>query len=715
MNLRDLKYRSLYIVPRDNYVDEVLVSSLKLSTSLDCMFGFFGSAALKTIAPGLAEYLARTTEPMRLVVSPNISEADMIALREGVSTPSIVLEARLKELLGEAKLSSNALIRHTLHCVAYMLSTKRLLLRIAWLRDGSLFHPKVWFFRDAENIVVAHGSSNFTSAGLGRNHEQICVDTSWDGERADETINTLVEEFDALWSGSRDYVVSLDLPVAIENDLIREYTPDRPPTTDDFRKAWEEDAKTVEQLSLNISPADGVPTHEFEIPSHLDLDYGPFAHQGKALAAWEAAKRRGFLAMATGSGKTITALAGATRLQKEVDALLVVVSAPYKPLVSQWLDEVSAFGVRPLPTTGSSAERAHRLDLAIRGLNTGISKVEVVVATENFLTSEHFRRVFDALPKAVTALLIADEAHNLGKESFISNTPDRFNYRLGLSATPERQYDPEGTAALFEYFGPPVYEFSLREAIGVCLVPYNYYMHQVEMNGEEFDEWQSLTDRLRRQGFKGDAEASESGSMSMDLKKLLFARRRVIESVENKVVVLRRLLEKRSRDDIKHVLVYATDKNGAQLQAVNDMMQNDLNLTIHELTARQTSSKGKAADILDRFAAGDYNALTCMRVLDEGVDVPQVGEAFILASNTVRRQWVQRRGRVLRKCDAINKELAHLHDFIVVPPDPRDKGSRAILKGELERAREFAELAANGGISGGPFDEIEKLMGAMFG
>ena len=189
--------------------------------------------------------------------------------------------------------------------------------------------------------------------------------------------------------------------------------------------------------------------------------------------------------------------------------------------MSQWLDEVSAFGVRPLPTTGSSAERAHRLDLAIRGLNTGISKVEVVVATENFLTSEHFRRVFDALPKAVTALLIADEAHNLGKESFISNTPDRFNYRLGLSATPERQYDPEGTAALFEYFGPPVYEFSLREAIGVCLVPYNYYMHQVEMNGEEFDEWQSLTDRLRRQGFKGDAEASESGSMSMGLEETL--------------------------------------------------------------------------------------------------------------------------------------------------------------------------------------------------
>ena len=679
------------------------------------MFGYFGSAGLKSIAPGLAEYLVRGTEPMRLVVSPNISEADMVALRKGVSTPRIVLETRLKELLGEAKLSTNALIRHTLECIAYMLSTKQLLFRIAWLRDGSLFHPKVWFFRDGDNTVVAHGSSNFTAAGFGRNHEQISVDASWDGDRADETIAALTGEFDALWNGSRDYVLTLDLPTAIENDLIREYKPDRPPTTDDFRKAWEEDAAAITQLTLQIPAVHAGPNVELTIPSHFDLDYGPFAHQGKALAAWEGAQRRGFLSMATGSGKTITALAGATRLQKEVDALLVVISAPYKPLVSQWLDEVAAFGVRALPVGGSSTERAHRLDLAIRGLHTGVSKIEIVVATENFLTSDNFRAVFDPLPESITSLLIADEAHNLGKQSFVSRTPDRFDYRLGLSATPERQYDPEGTAALFDFFGPPVFEFSLRDAIGVCLVPYNYYIHQVALSNDEFEEWASLTERLRWKGFQGDADVSDSGSLTKEIERLLFARRRVIESAEGKVDVLRRILQGRARDEIKHVLVYATDKNGAQLQAVNDMLQHDLNLTIHELTSRQTSSRTRAADLLDRFAAGDYNALTCMRVLDEGIDIPQVSEVFILASNTVRRQWIQRRGRVLRKCDAINKEIAHLHDFVVIPPDPRDTGSRAILKGELERAREFAELAANGGTLGGPFDEIEKLMTAMFG
>ena len=294
--------------------------------------------------------------------------------------------------MGEAKLSTNALVRHTLACLAYMLSSKRLLFRVAWLRNGALFHPKVWFFRDGQDTAVAHGSSNLTAAGLSQNHEQISVDASWDGGRAAETIAALADEFDALWAGSRDYVLSLDLQIAIEHDLIREYRPQTPPTAEDFRKAWEEDAATVEQLTLQIPSFHTVSNVELTIPSHLDLNHGPFAHQGKALAAWEGAGRRGILSMATGSGKTITALAGATHLQKEVDALLVVISAPYKPLVSQWLDEVAEFGIRPLPVSGSSAERAHRLDIAIRGLQVGVSKIEVVVATENFLISENFRR-----------------------------------------------------------------------------------------------------------------------------------------------------------------------------------------------------------------------------------------------------------------------------------------------------------------------------------
>ena len=432
MGLRDIFYKPVYIIPRDDYVNDVLTSSLKHATSLDCMVGFFGSAALRSIAPGLAEYLARETQPMRLVVSPNISTEDISALREGVSTPADVIEARLKHLLGEAKISTSALVRHTLTCLAYMLADGQLEFRVAWLRDGSLFHPKVWFFKDAKDTVVAHGSSNFTDAGLGKNLEQISVNMSWEGERSEETIKAFTEEFYALWDGSHDYVYTLDLPIAIKDELIREYDPKRKPTIYDFQKAWEEDAKTIEKLTSKNVSVQTLPTMELVIPSYLNLNEGPFSHQGKAIAAWEESERRGFLSMATGSGKTITALAAASHLQHDVNSLLVIISAPYKPLVSQWVEEVNEFGVRPLPIGGSSIDRAKHLDFAVRKLQLKVSRVEVMVVTENFLTSKNFRHILDKLPKSISTLLIADEAHNLGKRSFLENTPNRFDYRLGL-------------------------------------------------------------------------------------------------------------------------------------------------------------------------------------------------------------------------------------------------------------------------------------------
>ena len=714
MSLNGLSFKSLYFIPRDDVVRDVLIRCLKHSSALDCMFGFFGSNALKAIAPGLAEYHLKATQPLRLIISPNVSESDADALRAGVRTAPEVLEKRLVELLGEAKVNANALVRHTLTCLAYLLATHKLVIRIAWLKDGALFHSKAWCFRDSDDAVVVHGSGNLTDPGLWRNHEQISVDASWYGERERQTIKELENEFQALWTGSRDYVVAIDLPDAVKRSLLKEYKPERPPSLADFEKAWEEDAAKLNSMFGTGNLPIQVKRSRLEIPSHLELNSGPFAHQGRALKHWEDAGRRGILSMATGSGKTITALAAATRLQDEGKPLLVIISAPYKPLVSQWIKEVADFGVSALPVSGSAKQRGNELDLAIRALNGGASTVEVMIVTENFLTSEVFRSVFDATSEKVQTLLIADEAHNLGKQSFITNMPERFDYRLGLSATPERQYDPEGTEKLFEFFGPPVFEFTLQEAIGVCLVPYNYYMHQVSLSDEEFEEWGDLTDKLRQRNFMSDADPSDAGTMAQAVERLLFARRKIIESAESKVDALRRILSKRDRDSIKHTLIYATDKNGEQLKAVNDMLQQDLGLTIHEVTSRQTSNGTLAPEILKRFSDGDYNAITCMRVLDEGVDVPQVTEAFLLASNTVRRQWIQRRGRVLRKCDAIGKEIAHLHDFIVIPPNPGDKNARPILRGELNRAVEFARLASNGGESGGAFEQIEQLMARMF-
>ena len=714
MRLGDLEYKPLYILPKDDFVNEVLISSLKLSQSLDCMFGFFGSAALSSIAPGLAEFLVRTDAPMRLVVSPNIQVGDLEALESGSSTAPELMEQRLVEIVGEAKVSANALVRHTLVCLSYLLANGRLEIRVAWLKDGALFHPKVWFFDSDGESVVAHGSSNMTLSGLGRNHEQIRVDASWYGTREVETIRTLREEFEALWEGGGDYAYTIGLPSAVEQDLIRTFKPERPPSDEDFRRAWVQDQQKLESFVLGAGVSGALQSAKLVKPPELDLYSGDFSHQGKALDAWRESGWRGILAMATGSGKTITALAGAELLQDEVDQLLVIVSAPYRPLISQWIAEIKLFGVDVLPLKGNAAEKAQAIDLAVRGLVSGISRLEIAVITENFLTDDRFHEVLDRIPASVSTLLIADEVHNLGKRSFTERPPDRFDYRLGLSATPERQYDEDGTRLLFDFFGPKVFEFSLQDAIGVCLVPYNYHIHQVSLSDEEYDEWLKITEKLRRKGFGGDSDPSESGKLSDDVQKLLIARRRVLEAAEEKIHALHCILKERNRDDLKHVLVYATDKSPAQLDAVNEMLQESLHLTIHQLTSSETQSKNRSAKILQKFSDGDYHVLTAKRVLDEGVDVPQVSEAFLLASNTVRRQWVQRRGRVLRKCDSIGKTIANLHDFLVIPPDPSDKSARSILRSELDRAREFSELAENAGARGGPFEVMERLMNAMY-
>ena len=702
------------MIPKDNFTQEVLISSLKNARTFDCMFGFFNSAALRSIAPGLSEFLLNSTRPMRLVVSPNLSSEDTAAIRAGIFEPQEIIENRLIELFGEAKLSTSALVKYTLSCLSYMLSTNRLEFRVVWLRDGALFHPKVWIFGDEENKVVAHGSSNFTDAGIGRNHEQVSIATTWYDNRSNTIVETLEEEFSVLWIGDPERFYTLPLPLAIKHDLIHEYRNVELPTTQDFENALRKDLQVIETENLHFRGILEPYEEKLTIPDYLDMHSGPFSHQGKAIEAWEKKDRRGFLSMATGSGKTITALAAATRLQDCVDRLLVIVSAPYKPLVSQWVDEIRQFGVEPLPINGSIKDRAQMLDFAIRGLESGANKVKVMVVTNNFLVSSNFRHCLAKLTKNVTSLLIADEAHNLGIDSFLSRTPDRFDCRLGLSATPERQYDPEGTQHLFEYFGEPVFEFSMEDAIGVCLVPYHYYIHQVSMTDEEFENWTELTEKLRRKGFKNDVDPSESGKLPEEVKKLLIARRRLIESAENKVGMLKQILQNRTRDNVKHVLVYATDKNPTQLNSVNGMLQNDLNFTIHQLTADETASRARSATILERFADGDYHIITCKRVLDEGVDVPQIREAYILASNTVKRQWIQRRGRILRKCDEINKKFANLHDFMLIPPNPKSKESKSILFGELERVRAFTELAENAGTPGGPLDEIDKLMRAMF-
>ena len=315
------------------------------------------------------------------------------------------------------------------------------------------------------------------------------------------------------------------------------------------------------------------------------------------------------------------------------------------------------------------------------------------------------------LPDSVGRVLIADEVHNLGSATFISNQPDFFEYRIGLSATPIRQYDPDGTDQLFEFFGgKPVFEFTLRDAISAgCLVPYRYYLHPVEFDRVEMEHYEDLTEQLVRAGFRITDDGQTVG-LTPKVERLLRERRALVEQASSKLIALEQALRQMNPNSIRKTLIYTSAKPTAldkprQITAVNKLLQ-DLRITSYQYTAEETGTS-RSQGFLRRFGSGDYQVLTSMKVLDEGIDIPQTDKAFLMASSTVEREWVQRRGRILRS--APGKEFANLHDFIVIPPDTGSPSGTSLLRSELRRASAFADLAENEYDPDGPRTVIRNL------
>ena len=691
----------LYVLPKDDVTAQVLVPALKVSALLDVMMGYFASSAFAEIAPGLATFLRNTKAPLRLIVSPFVTANDYAALAESEHARTSLAQ----RLLIDDVPDEDALVRHTLACFAWLITQERLLLRIAVMRNA-LFHPKVWLFDDLANRAALHGSTNLTKTGLSRNREQLTLSRDWKGEEPIFHIARLRREFDDLWSGGDEDCCVLPLPTAVKNDVIATYKPGEVLDEDSLGVIW----RKAHGVSRPVPSGDTSGPASLTIPARLVYEAGDFAHQGQAVKSWEGAGRRGILEMATGSGKTITSMICATRLQDEIGRLLVVVSAPYRPLIEQWCHEIRDFSVRPANLTAVSGpgSRDREIKQAARRLRMGHARTEVLVVSHDTLCTERFLQSLASVQ--TNTLLIADECHNLGVASFTERPPKVFNYRLGLSATPIRQYDEEGTDALFDYLGPVCFSFTLEEAIGKCLTGYDYHVHFVELTSEEMRRWRELTDKIATQAWK-----LEAGRSDAYLKGLLRRRRLILETASQKLEVLSQLLDAEDARRLRHVLIYTTDKDPKQLQEVNCLLERR-GVLFHQLTQEETQNRRESERILSTFQIGGIHVLTAKRVLDEGVNIPQIRSAYILASTTVRRQWIQRRGRLLRTCDSIGKTHAVIHDFVVLPPGTSssvsqscDSDERRIVRSELDRVWEFAHLSRNGPSSGGPYEAVQHL------
>ena len=668
------------------------------------MVGFFSSEVLASLAPGLATYVTDSENSFRLVVSPLLRAEDQEAIEEGLKSAEQIADRVLEELV----FTEDLLQRHTLKCLTWLLREKRIEIKVALMKDA-LFHPKVWLFEHSGDVVAAHGSGNATHAGIRRNIEQIVLSRSWQDPNQRYIAEKLSYEFERLWERKDDNCIVIPMPEAVKERLLRTYSSEFAPSEDDLRELY----SRAKGLTEQVEPAESVSVPEagFKIPDWLRYEDGPFEHQGKAVNAWCEAGYRGVLEMATGSGKTISSMIGAHRVYEDQKPLLIVVAAPYVPLIEQWYGEIVPFGIRPvnLTTAGNAAKRAKELQRLRRRLRTGLADVEVVVVSHDTLCTKEFQEAVGAFDCA--RLLIADEAHNLGRPSFIEEPPDFFEHRLGLSATPIRQYDEEGTEALLEFFGPVAFRFALEEAIGRCLVEYDYYVHAVYLTDVEMNEWFELTGKIRQNAWR-----SEGGKPDEYLAKLLRDRRALLETASGKVSKLEALLDDQDTSGLQHTLVYTSDKGPEQLDNVNNLLR-DKNILYHQLTAEETADREQTKRIIKSFQDGEIQVLTAKRVLDEGVNIPQIRKAFILASTTVERQWVQRRGRLLRTCSAIGKTHSVIHDLLALPPgmeEGLDPDARGLVRTELRRAQEFAGLARNAGRPDGPLATIDRMVNAAY-
>ena len=715
----------LYRLPEEPIGPKVLIPGFRAASSVQGAFGWFTAGWIERLAPGLAEYLNRTdSAPIHCTVAPVLFSQEREAVERAHTMSAEEAVQQVADVFVNGRVEASALGRHALDCLAWMIATDRLCLRIAVPKPNSNYHPKVWLFDDGDHQVLVRGSANATGRGLGAAVEHMDVDVTWTEYGRDRVTDGIAMLDD--WAEGRSAGIErvVDLPDALKEDIIRTAA-EFAPSPEDYARAALDDAapswatEPIDRLRSRFSAGrTSRQRPRLQVPDWLEWQAGDYAHQGEAVTAWESAPdpERGTIAMATGAGKTLTALVCATRAQDRLDGapLLVVVSAPSVLLVLQWQAEIRRFGIEATtPTLASNTDTV--LTNLFRSLGAG--GTHVVVVTNNLLCRPEFQntvaRKIQSAIRPVATMFIADEAHTLGAASFLANKPEFFERRLALSATPERQYDPDGTEEIFAFFGPPVYEFGLDKAIGFCLTPYYYYVHATTLDSVELDEFRTLTDRIRRKAFNQGDDKDDRGLTS-----LLIQRRRIIETAHAKLPLLRAVLRHRQPRSIAHALIYASAKNPEQFESIAETL-GDLGVRWAPVTEKTTASTRQLNETLRTFTAGGYQVLLAKKVLDEGVDIPSLREAFLVASSTVQREWIQRRGRVLRRHP--DKPWAILHDFIALPPvelvrdaGPADKDLKRIVQSELSRAFSFAAHARNATGEDGVLAHLELLRNAYW-
>ncbi|NME35036.1 MULTISPECIES: DEAD/DEAH box helicase family protein [Fusobacterium] len=698
MGLRDIEIKKEYRTSYDDIVKDFYIPLLKESIYYKRAVGFFSSTSLSEIVEGIEE-LVKNNGKIQIVASPKLQEEDIEAIEKGYRLRDEIIES---VLLKELKEPDNEFEKDRLNLLASLIAENVLDIKIAIIENSNnigIYHEKLGILEDIfQDKVVFTGSLNETSTAFNMNYETIDVFTSWEDE---ERVLRKIQAFDNIWNNNEKKIKVIDFP-KVKEEIIKKYRYKK----EDIELKKDEENTDIE-VNEKIKLIENTPT----IPDDVKL----YDYQLEAIKNWEENDFRGIFDMATGSGKTLTGLGALCKLSKKLDNnLFVVIVCPYQHLVEQWVEDIERFNIKPIIGYSASRQKRwkERLNNSIIMKNLKIKDKEFYcfICTNATFSSKY---VQDELKKIKENILIlVDEAHNFGTYRLSKLLDEKYKFRLALSATLERVGDEEGTKKLYNFFEKKCIEYPLEKAIkDGKLTPYKYYPILVNLSFEEREEYLKLTQELLKNiiiDLDGKKKLTEYGKM------ISIKRARLVAGAKSKLEILKREIYKYKNDNFLLIYCGATnileenkdstctsEKDIRQIDAVIKILGNELNMKVSPFTSNENIEEREL--IKNEFKSGDsLQALVAIKCLDEGVNIPNIKTAFILASTTNPKEHIQRRGRVLRL--AKNKEYAEIYDFITLPRElekvpytsPFDiEKEKSLVKKEIKRMKEFGRLALN--------------------
>lgn len=712
MSLKDCALKISYRTLEDDVINGFYIPTLSQAVLYKRAVGFFSSSALVEISKGIS-YLVQNNGKIQIIASPLLQDEDIDAIQKGYELRNNIIKKSLFRNLFDYHQEPFA--KERLNLLANLIAEQVLDIRIACPNNQhGIYHEKIGIIEDVYKDRIAFvGSMNETATGMINNFESFDVYCSWKNAGEQERVNKKNTDFDKIWNNEQQYITVVDFP-ELKEEIIRKYKISSFNDKHDF-------IEYENNLKAEHSMIHEYPNSNKSIIPKIPDEPALYDYQQEAISNWVSNNYCGIFDMATGTGKTYTGLGAIVKLSEYLDnKLAVIIVCPYQHLVEQWVDDIKKFNINPIIGHSGSLQKdwKKKLEDAIRNQKLLDSKsFFCFICTNATFRNDYVQTQIKKIKEDI--LLVVDEAHNIGASSYMILLDEKYKYRLALSATLDRHRDDDGTLFLYNYFGKKCIEYDLERAIKEGkLTPYNYHPILVYLTENERSEYENLSSEIAKNiiiGKNGVKKLNKLGEL------LAIQRSRLIAGASQKLVKLEKHIQEYQKDNF--ILVYCgatnissdyymqdnmfqkADKETThfgirQIRAVAKILE-DSNMVVTQFTSEEPMSQRKS--IISDFQKGsDLQALVAIKCLDEGVNIPSIKTAFILASSTNPKEYIQRRGRVLRKFP--NKYEANIYDFVTLPrpldacidvPKEQLKYDISLIKNELTRMKEFGRLSQN--------------------